>query len=77
MATRYTYYEAATPSHPNKSGVNRITWEDNGSEDQNDWVEITREYCPVDPRTKPSPALAALQQATPEEIQEIKNIIGL
>lgn len=77
MAIRYTYYTAATDLNPNKPGVNRITWEDNGSDDQAVWVEFTREYFPEDPRDKPSAALSALLASTPEEIAEIKRILGL
>jgi len=77
MAIQYTYYPAATDLHPNKPGINRITWEDNGSEDQSNWTEFTREYFPVDPRTQPSIALQAIMQATPEEIAEIKKILGI
>lgn len=71
--TRYTYYDTVQ----GKPGINRITWDDNGSENQNDWTEITREYMPVDPRTQPSAALAAVMTASPEEIQQIKQILGI
>lgn len=77
MAIQYTYYPAATELHPNKQGVNRITWEDNGSSSQENWSEITREYFPTDPRTLPSPALTAVLSATPEEIQAIRQILGI
>ena len=77
MAIQYTYYPAATDLHPDKPGINRITWEDNGSEDQSNWTEFTREYFPVDLRTQPSIALQAIMQATPEEIAEIKKILGI
>ena len=75
---QYTYYSAATDLHPNKLGINRITWEDNGNENQEDWVEITREYFPEDPRTpKPGAAIQALLNATPEEIEQIKSILNI
>jgi hypothetical protein len=77
MAIQYTYYPAATDLHPDKPGVNRITWEDNGSSDSDDWTEFTREYFPEDPRAQPSVALRAIMQATPQEIEQIKNILGI
>jgi len=67
--TTYQYYTALKPDGSPKSGVNRITF-------IND-VEVTREYFEVDPRTQPSPALAAVLQATPQEIEEIKQILGI
>jgi len=48
----YTYYPAATELHPEKPGVNRITWDDNGSKEESEWTEITREYFPSDPRNE-------------------------
>jgi len=65
----YTYEPAATDLHPNKQGVNRITWDGD--------IMINKEYFPEDPRDKPSAALSALLAATPEEIAEIKRILGL
>lgn len=74
---QYTYYPAATTEVPDKPGVNRITWEDNDSALQSEWTEINREYFPTDPRTLPSPALAAVLSARPEEIEAIKKILGI
>lgn len=70
---QYTYESAATQLHPNKVGVNRITWEDRGSVDQNNWTELTREYFPVDPRTETGSAMKAWIAATPEEKQIMAN----
>jgi hypothetical protein len=77
MAIQYTYYPAATDLHPDKPGVNRITWEDNGSSDSDNWTEFTREYFPEDPRTQPSTALQAVMDATSEDIDKIKKILGI
>jgi hypothetical protein len=74
---QYTYYSAATDLHPNKEGVNRITWEDNGSENSSDWIEITREYFSIDPRNKTGIALQSLLSATPEELETIKFYLGI
>jgi hypothetical protein len=74
---QYTYYSAATEQFPDKSGVNRITWEDNNSSDQSKWTEITREYFPEDPRTQPSTALQAVMSAKPEELEAIRQILGI
>ncbi len=67
--TTYEYYPALKPDGSPKEGVNRITLVDG--------LEFTREYLPVDPRTQPSAALQAIMQASPEEIVEIKKILGL
>ena len=74
---QYTYYSAATDLHPNKPGVNRITWEDNGSSNHSEWTEITRDYFSEDPRSQPSAALQAVLSARPEEIDAIKAILGI
>lgn len=75
---QYTYYSAATDLHPNKEGVNRITWEDNGDANSSNWTEITREYFPEDPRIpKSGAALQAILNATPEEIEQIKSFLGI
>ena len=75
---QYTYYSAATDLHPNKPGVNRITWEDNGDTDSSNWTEITREYFLEDPRTPAlGVALQALLSATPEELEQIKSFLGI
>lgn len=63
MATKFTFYPAATDIHPNKPGVNRIQWDDHdkpapegwenlpAEEPANwGWTEVTREYLPEDPR---------------------------
>ena len=42
-----------------------------------DGQEITREYCPVDPRTEPSPLMKAIIEATPEEIEQLKTLLGI
>lgn len=60
-----TYEPAATEQHPNKQGVNKITWRDG--------VMYSKEYCPVDPRTLPSPALAAWNAASDEEKKQMAN----
>ena len=90
--THYTYESAATEEYPDKKGVNRLTWEGERmimkeyfAEDPRlkadipltNWTEFTREYFPVDPRTQPSIALQAIMQATPQEIVEIKKILGI
>lgn len=75
---QYTYYSASTNLHPNKPGVNRIIWEDNGDTNSSNWTEITREYLPEDPRMpKPGVAIQALLEATPEEIEQIKSILNI
>ena len=42
-----------------------------------DGQEITREYLTVDPRTEPSPLIQSLLTATPEEIEQLKTLLGL
>jgi hypothetical protein len=65
----YEYYPATKPDGSPKPGVNRITYINN--------EEITREYFEVDPRETQGSALQAVMQATPEEIEQIKSILGL
>jgi hypothetical protein len=65
----YEYYPAFMPDGSPKQGVNRIVFLDG--------QEITREYMPVDPRTEPSPLIKLLTDATPEEIEQIKQLLGL
>lgn len=65
----YTYESAATDLNPNKPGVNRITWDGD--------IMVNKEYFPEDPRDKPSAALSALLASTPEEIAEIKRVLGI
>ena len=77
MALRYTYYSAATNLYPDKQGINRVTWEDNGSENEKEWTEFTREYFPKDPRNDNGIAVEALLKATPEELELIKSILGI
>ncbi len=67
--TTYEYYPALNPDGSPKHGINRITFVDG--------IEYTREYFELDPRVQPSPALAAVLQATPEEIEQIKQILGI
>jgi len=74
---QYTYELAMTELHPNKQGVNRTSWEDNESSTQSEWTRLTKEYFPVDPRTQPSVALQAVMDATPEDIDKIKKILGI
>ena len=65
----YEYYPAVKPDGSPKPGINRITYENN--------VEVTREYLPEDPRTQPATALQAVMSAKPEEIEQIKKILGI
>jgi len=65
----YEYYPAVMPDGSPKQGINRIVFLDG--------EEITREYLPVDPRTTPSPLIQSLLTATPEEIQQLKDLLGL
>jgi len=65
----YEYYPAVMPDGSPKQGINRIVFLDG--------EEITREYLPVDPRTEPSPLIHSLLEATPEEIQQLKDLLGL
>ena len=57
------------PDGSPKQGINRIVFLDG--------QEITREYLTVDPRTEPSPLIQALLTATPEEINQVKILLGL
>jgi len=77
MAIRYTYYEAASIEYPSKEGVNRISWEDNNTEDEINWTEITREYFPSDPRQENGIAVKSLLAASDKEIEIIKSILGI
>ena len=65
----YKYIDAYRPDGTKKDGVIRISYV-NGN-------EITREYMESDPRTQPSAALQAVLNATPEEIAQIKSILGI
>jgi hypothetical protein len=65
----YEYYPAVMPDGSPKQGVNRIVFLDG--------QEITREYLTVDPRTEPSPIIQYLLEATPEEITQVKQILGI
>jgi hypothetical protein len=75
---QYTYYNAVKPDGSPKAGVNRITWEDNNSQNPQDWTEIIREYFLEDPRnSQQGLALQAVLNASQEEIAEIKKILGI
>ena len=63
------YYPAVMPDGSPKQGVNRIVFLDG--------QEITREYCPIDPRTETSPLIESFLNATPEEIQQLKTLLGI
>jgi hypothetical protein len=65
----YEYYPAVMPDGSPKQGINRIVFLDG--------QEITREYLTVDPRTEPSPLIQSLLTATPEEIEQLKTLLGL
>lgn len=65
----YEYYDAIGPDGSKKPGINRITYV-NG-------LEITREYFPVDPRTQQSEAIKAILECSPEDLEQIKNILGI
>ena len=65
----YEYYPAVLPDGSPKQGINRIVFLDG--------QEITREYLTVDPRTEPSPLIQSLLTATPEEIEQLKTLLGL
>lgn len=71
MALRYTYEKAYKPDGTEKEFQNRITWEDNDSENPSDWTFITKLYNPT------SEFIRALRELSPEEIQEVKNILGI
>jgi hypothetical protein len=73
MATQYTYYPAATKKHPEKAGVNRIMWEDNGSKDEKKWTEVTREYFAVHPDEMPSDFFTAFMNCKESEKKTIAN----
>lgn len=65
----YEYYPAFKPDGSPKEGINRIVFLDG--------QEITREYLTVDPRTEPSPLIQAFLTATPEEIEQLKALLGI
>lgn len=71
MSLRYTYESAYRPDGTEKPGKNRLTWEDNDSPNPADWTLIIKEYSPV------GKALQAIREASPDEIEEIKRILGI
>jgi hypothetical protein len=65
----YEYYPAYKPDGSAKEGINRIVFI-NG-------VESTREYCPVDPRGEPIEIVKQLQEASAQDIQQLKILLGI
>lgn len=72
IVVRSEYVDAFKPDGSKKPGCTRIDY--NAADE-----EITREYMPEDPRLKPQtgPALAAVLNATPEELALIKQALGI
>lgn len=65
----YEYYDAIGPDGSKKPGINRITYVDG--------VEYTREYFPEDPRTQQSETIKAILECTPEDLEQIKILLGI
>ena len=61
-------YNLVKPDGSPKQGCNKITYNDNG-------IEIMKEYLP-DGEPKGT-ALQAVLNATPEEIEQIKQLLGI
>lgn len=77
MAIQYTYIPVASEEYPDKKGVGRIEWNDNGSENPKDWTENNREYFEVDPRETPVITDEQFMKLlTPELIQTLKKLFN-